>query len=91
MTAATSSEQSSTSSVSPTRPSTTAATTTENVRKEVDEKDSATNLKDLLRSGKHGNDPAKIKEMLKNFKKTEDEGENSDAGSDQVGKPRIFF
>jgi hypothetical protein len=76
MTTADTAEKSSTMPVLPTK---TAATTTtteeieksstpETAKQEIEEKDKGTSLKDLLRSGKYGNDPVKIKELLKNMK-----------------------
>ena len=76
MTTAESVEKSSTIAVLPTKSSAVTTTTeekiekastTETAKQEIDDKDKGTSLKDLLRSGKYGNDPVKIKELLKNM------------------------
>ena len=90
MTAATAAggvEKSSTASISPTKPA-TVATTSEDVS--AGSADPTPDLKDLLRSGKHGNDPAKIKEMLKNFNKASDEEGDSNSDQDDLNPKEIF-
>ena len=48
-------------------------------------------LKDLLRSGKYGNDPTKIKDLLKNFKNEPAErGAEKSADQDEVDPKDIF-
>ena len=75
-------------SFSPTKASPVEMSTTEVLRPEVEEKGTETNLKDLLRSGKHGNDPTKIKELLKGFTKTADGNESVD--EDEINAKDIF-
>jgi len=101
MTTAENVEKSSTVTILPTKSATTTTTitttteeiektsTTETAKQEIEEKDKGTSLKELLRSGKYGNDPVKIKELLKNM--------NSDGGGadkpndqDEVDPKDIF-
>jgi hypothetical protein len=43
-----------------------------------EDSDKSASLKDMLRSGKFGNDPTKIKELLKDLKKPDDAGADED-------------
>ena len=78
----------------PEKPSTTSTTTTRTTtavaQSKFDEKDKEMSLKDLLRSGKYGNDPTKIRDLLKNFKNGPAEGGEKSADQDEVDPKDIF-